>query len=120
MDELNEEQIDDEIDEADAEADEPDPAEVAGAADTVPSEQPRDGDVEPTIDLDLLAKKEEARSAADEEASIIGLGREERLETLSVKVVPPQPTEFVCKNCYLVKHQSQLKDKKRMLCRDCA
>jgi len=35
-------------------------------------------------------------------------------------VVPPQPTEFICKKCYLVKHRSQLKDKARMLCRDCA
>jgi len=34
--------------------------------------------------------------------------------------VPIQTTEFVCKNCFLVKHRSQLKDKKKMLCRDCA
>ena len=40
--------------------------------------------------------------------------------TRSVKVVPQQPTEFTCRNCYLVKHRSQLADKKRMLCRDCA
>ncbi|HZP90967.1 MAG TPA: DUF4193 family protein [Actinomycetota bacterium] len=26
----------------------------------------------------------------------------------------------MCKKCYLVKHRSQLKDKARMLCRDCA
>ena len=48
------------------------------------------------------------------------LGREEPLETLSVKVVPQQPTEFVCRKCYLVKHRSQLADKKKMYCRDCA
>ena len=117
MDDL-EEQIEEEIDD-DAEADEPDEAEVAGATESVPNEQPREGEVE-SIDLDLLAKKEEAKSSADEEDPLLGLGREERLETLSVKVVPPQPTEFVCKKCYLVKHQSQLKDKKRTLCRDCA
>jgi hypothetical protein len=35
-------------------------------------------------------------------------------------VVPPQAGEFVCKRCFLVKHKSQLKDKNRMLCRDCA
>ena len=46
--------------------------------------------------------------------------REERLEPLATKVVPPQPTEFICSNCYLVKHRSQLKDKAKMLCRDCA
>jgi len=66
----------------------------------------------------LLAKKEDVRVSDDD--ALIGLSREERLETLSVKVIPPQPTEFVCKKCYLVKHQSQLKDKKRRLCRDCA
>ncbi|MEX2420435.1 MAG: DUF4193 family protein [Actinomycetota bacterium] len=117
MDDLEEDQIDDEID--DAQAEEPDEAEVAGATESVPSEQPRDGEVE-SVDLDLLAKKEEAKSSADEEDPLLGLGREERLETLAVKVIPPQPSEFVCKRCYLVKHQSQLKDKKRMLCRDCA
>jgi hypothetical protein len=26
----------------------------------------------------------------------------------------------VCKRCFLVKHRSQLADKKRTLCRDCA
>jgi len=34
-------------------------------------------------------------------------------------VVPQQPTEFVCKSCYLVKHRSQLADKRKMFCRDC-
>ena len=69
---------------------------------------------------DLIAKKEERKAGEDDDGLLLNLGREERLEPLAVKVVPPQPTEFVCKNCYLVKHQSQLKDKKRMFCRDCA
>jgi hypothetical protein len=72
---------------------------------------------------EILAKKPEERAAAEEEEdeeSILSLGREERLETLSVKVVPKQDTEFVCRNCYLVKPiRSQLADKKRMYCRDC-
>ena len=68
---------------------------------------------------DLLVKKEGQEDEEDEE-SILSLSREERLEPLAVKVVPPQPTEFICKKCYLVKHRSQLKDKARMLCRDCA
>ena len=41
-------------------------------------------------------------------------------ETLTVKVVPEQPNEFTCRSCFLVKHRSQLKDAKRMLCLDCA
>lgn len=72
---------------------------------------------------EILAKKPEERAAAEEEEeedSVLSLGREERLETLSVKVVPKQDTEFVCRKCYLVKPiRSQLADKKRMYCRDC-
>ena len=36
------------------------------------------------------------------------------------RVVPMHETEFVCRRCFLVKHRSQLADKKRTLCRDCA
>jgi hypothetical protein len=72
---------------------------------------------------EILTKKPEERPAPeeeDDEDSILSLGREERIETLSVKVVPPDPNkEFTCRNCYLVKHRSQLADKKRMFCRDC-
>ncbi len=72
---------------------------------------------------EILAKKPEERAAPEEEEdeeSILSLGREERLETLSVKVVPKQESEFVCRKCYLVKPiRSQLADKKRMYCRDC-
>lgn len=79
------------------------------------------GEVETSLD-ELLSKREEARPAEEEEEeeSMLSLGREERLEPLAVKVIPPQPTEFVCKKCYLVKHRSQLADKSRMYCRDCA
>jgi hypothetical protein len=73
---------------------------------------------------EILAKKPEERAAAEEEdddESILSLGREDRIETLSVKVEPKKDTEFVCKNCHLVKPiRSQLKDKVRMFCRDCA
>jgi hypothetical protein len=69
---------------------------------------------------ELIAKKSDEGTAEEgEEEAPATAGREERVETLSVKVVPQQPTEFVCKNCFLVKHRSQLADKKRMFCRDC-
>jgi hypothetical protein len=91
-------------------------------------EGPEEADLEeaepPETSLDeILTKKPEEAAAADEEEdeeSILSLGREERIETLSVKVVPQQPTEFMCRKCYLVKHRSQLADKARMYCRDCA
>jgi hypothetical protein len=69
---------------------------------------------------DILVKQEAREEAEEEEDSVLSLTREERLEPLATKVVPPQPTEFICQNCFLVKHRSQLKDKAKMLCRDCA
>jgi hypothetical protein len=77
---------------------------------------------EQTASLDeILAKKAEGDSPEEEseDESMLSMGREERVETLAVKVVPQQPTEFVCKSCFLVKHRSQLADKKRLFCRDC-
>jgi Domain of unknown function (DUF4193) len=71
---------------------------------------------------EILAKKAEEGAAADdegEEEAIVAPGATDRVEALPAKVVPQQPTEFVCKKCFLVKHRSQLADKKRMFCRDC-
>jgi hypothetical protein len=85
--------------------------------------EPDDEPAEASLD-EILAKKPEERPAPEEEEdedSILSLGREDRIETLSVKVEPRRENEFVCKKCYLVKPiRSQLADKKRMLCRDCA
>jgi hypothetical protein len=80
-------------------------------------EAPAAEEAETSLD-EIIAKK--ADESAPEEAEEAVVSREERVEALTVKVVPQQPTEFTCRNCYLVKHRSQLADKKRMLCRDCA
>ncbi len=72
---------------------------------------------------ELLAKRSTDAEPADEEPeddAILSVGREERVESLSIKVVPQQPTEFTCRKCFLVRHRSQLADKRRMYCRDCA
>ena len=110
---LDDEGLTEADDEAEAEAAAETAAEPAAAAPAA-----AEGDVE-SIE-ELLVKKEGRAEDEEEDESILSLTREERLEPLAVKVVPPQPTEFVCKKCYLVKHRSQLKDKTRMLCRDCA
>ena len=34
-------------------------------------------------------------------------------------MLPKQADEFVCRSCFLVKHISQLADKRKGLCRDC-
>ena len=72
---------------------------------------------------DLLVKQEaraEEEEADEDEDVAVALTKDERLEPVETRVVPIQSTEFVCKKCFLVKHRSQLADKKRMLCRDCA
>ncbi len=73
---------------------------------------------------EILTKKPEERPAPEEEDdddTMLAIGREEPVETLAVKVVPPDPAkEFTCRKCHLVKLRSQLADKKRMYCRDCA
>ena len=74
---------------------------------------------------DLLAKQEATetvKEAADEDEEVIplDLAKDDRAEAIDTKVVPMQETEFMCKRCFLVKHRSQLKDKAKMLCRDCA
>jgi hypothetical protein len=37
-----------------------------------------------------------------------------------IRVVPKLPHEFVCSSCYLIRHQSQLADRDRQVCLDCA
>ncbi len=110
---------DDHAEEVDAE-EEPSEAELADA--TVPPDPATGGEVQSI--QELLVKQEAADEAdADEEDEVVvALTKEERLaaDPAESRVVPMQETEFVCKRCFLVKHRSQLADKKRTLCRDCA
>ena len=109
------EETEDLEDSDDEEAEEDEPGSSRPAADGEV-----EGEVESSLE-ELIAKKEDRKpEEEEEEESVLTPEREERLEPLATKVVPPQPTEFVCKNCHLVKHRSQLKDRNRMLCRDCA
>jgi Domain of unknown function (DUF4193) len=86
--------------------------------DETENEAPAAEEAETSLD-EIIAKKADEPAAEEAEGDAV-VSREERVEALTVKVVPQQPTEFTCKNCYLVKHRSQLADKKRMFCRDCA
>ena len=68
-----------------------------------------------------LAKRAEDVEEEDDDDVVLDLGRgDDKAEALVEKVVPPQANEFTCRSCFLVKHRSQLADKKKMLCRDCA
>jgi hypothetical protein len=114
-----EEQLDDEEIVEDEEADAEEADEAAAAAAPASPKDAADGDVE---SIEELIVKKEAQAAGEDEDddAVLALTREERLEPIAEKVVPPQSSEFVCKKCYLVKHRSQLRDRARTLCRDCA
>ena len=87
---------------------------------------PADPAVADVESIHEVLEKQEARDdedEADEEEPVVAVAAtkgDDRLEPIETRVVPIQSTEFVCKNCYLVKHRSQLADKRRMFCRDCA
>jgi len=93
-------------------------------AENVATPEPGLGDVESI--QDLLAKqetREEAvavEEAGEEDAALVSPAQDERLEPVESRVVPMQATEFMCKKCFLVKHRSQLADRRKMRCRDCA
>jgi hypothetical protein len=97
--------------------------EAVEAGSTDPEEaEPEEGQ-EASLE-ELLAKKsrrqEESEEPAEEEAMLNPEAEDRVATSLPGKVTPKQETEFVCKSCFLVKHQSQLADPKRMLCKDCA
>jgi len=88
----------------------------------VPEDEEEETQVEASLE-ELIAKKADRPTAGEEEDdddSLLNLGRDEARESLTTKVLPVQQNEFVCKNCFLVKHRSQLADRRRELCRDCA
>jgi hypothetical protein len=116
MEDIDDTLEDDELDDDTAEA-----VEGLEPAAVPPTRAPSgDEDVESIQDL-LVKQEARAEEAEETEESVLTLTRDDlRDESLAVKVVPPQANEFTCSNCYLVKHRSQLKDKAKMLCRDCA
>jgi hypothetical protein len=117
MDDVDE-PVDDDVAEDLDEGDEPTEAELADA--TTPPDPVAGGDVESIQELLVKQEARDDEDADDEEDAVVALTKDERLEPAETRVVPMQATEFVCKRCYLVKHRSQLADKKRTLCRDCA
>jgi hypothetical protein len=84
------------------------------AEDEEEEEEPDDEDVEASLDVILKERLVVEDEPEDEEAT----DQEDKTEG-NERVLPKQPDEFVCRSCFLVKHPSQLADKKKMLCRDC-
>jgi hypothetical protein len=93
------------------------PATAAPAAeegDDDDDEEPDDEDVEASLDVILKERLVVEEEPEDDEPT----DAEDRSEATE-RVLPKQPDEFVCRSCFLVKHASQLADRKRGLCRDC-
>jgi len=91
------------------------PAAVVKAADDEDDEIPDADDVEASLDVILKERLVVEDEVEDDEAVDV----EDRSEG-NERVLPKQADEFVCNSCFLVKNTSQLADKKKGLCRDCA
>lgn len=88
----------------------------------MPEDEEDEAQVEASLD-ELIAKKADRPTPVDDEDEdevLLALSRDEARESLTTKVLPVQQNEFICKSCFLVKHRSQLADRRRQLCRDCA
>jgi Domain of unknown function (DUF4193) len=122
----DEDEDDDELADLDEDDDEGDVAEILTASPAAvversgegeeeeEEEEPDDEDVEASLDVILKERLVVEDEPEDEEAT----DQEDKTEG-NERVLPKQPDEFVCRSCFLVKHPSQLADKKNMLCRDC-
>jgi hypothetical protein len=75
-----------------------------------------DDDVEAGLDV-ILKERLVVDDEEDEDEDEPG-DADERADG-TMRVLPKQPGEFVCRSCFLVKSESQLADAARGFCRDC-
>lgn len=112
---------DDDLEEV--EVDDPEEAE----AELAMSSEDEDDEEDASLDQ-LLSQRAAGRRGsddADDDDDIMALASEKEptgtVEIPASRLVPVKDRqEFVCARCHLVKARSQLADKDRMLCRDCA
>lgn len=100
---------------------EPSEADLETATD-LPPDPATGGDAE---SIQEMLTKQEAREEdehEEEDEPVLARVKDEHPESTldSTRVVPMQDSEFQCRKCFLVKNRSQLADKKKILCRDCA
>lgn len=90
----------------------------APEADEEDDEELEDDDVEASLDVILKERLVVADDEEEDEEEEEVPDSEDRAEG-GLRVLPKQPGEFVCRSCFLVKSETQLADRKRLLCRDC-
>ena len=107
------------------EADEPEDADADAdpAAEAAPAEGEDDETVEALEELEseeLALLDEEVNEAllVDEVKELKAIRREEL--TMDVDAQAQRSDEFVCQSCFMVKRTSQLANRNKMLCTDCA
>jgi len=91
------------------------PATAEAEAEEEDEEEPEDEDVEASLDVILKERLVVEDEPEDDDEPTDAEDRSE----ISERVLPKQADEFVCRSCFLVKHSSQLADKRKRLCRDC-
>lgn len=96
--------VDDDDDEDEDEAEDPD---APAALDELEAEE-----------LDIVDEPTPQTMLVDEASEIRAIRRQEL--TVDVEAESPQTNEFVCSSCFLVLKRSQLANKRKMLCVDCA
>lgn len=69
-------------------------------------------------ELELLDEEESESLLVDEVAELRAIRREEL--TMNVEAKTQRSDEFVCQSCFLVKRTSQLANRRKMICYDCA
>lgn len=71
-------------------------------------------------ELDMLTDDEESETLAVDEAAVLRDIRRAEMSMDEEGAGGVKADEFVCSKCYLVKRSSQLADRRRKICRDCA
>ena len=113
-------------DEQDLGDDEPED-EDAGDADQEDGAAESDDQTEEAEALDKLEAEEREMLTEDEAAEALPIDEAEELRQLRMEAIAletgaesAQEDEFVCSNCFLVKRTSQLANRRKKLCKDCA
>ena len=117
-----EEQVDEETENEEDLADvEPTEEDLATAAD-LPPDPATGGDAESIQEMIVKQEAREEEEEHDDDEPVVSPAKDDHAESTldTTRVVPMQDTEFQCRKCFLVKNRSQLADKKKVLCRDCA
>jgi hypothetical protein len=88
-------------------------------ADEDDDEEADPDDVEADLDTILKDRIAAAPDDEEEEEEEEATEADDRGEPGGGRIQPRRPGEFVCQSCFLLKHPSQLADRKKQLCNDC-